>query len=111
MLPSFCNDEIVRLRPGTKVERGSTIFDWSNPDRLLIEGCSVQPTATTLSQDGRVLGTSESMTAYLPEDSDVIAGDRIEYDGEVYTIIGEPKIWKGPLNMSNMQLNLTKWEG
>lgn len=111
MLPSFCNDEIVRLRPGTKVERGSTIFDWSNPNRLLIEGCSVQPTATTLSQDGRVLGTSESMTAYLPEDSDVIAGDRIEYDGEVYTIIGEPKIWKGPLNMSNMQLNLTKWEG
>lgn len=111
MLPSFCNDEIVRLRPGTKVERGSTIFDWNNPDRLLIEGCSVQPTATTLSQDGRVLGTSESMTAYLPEDSDVIAGDRIEYDGKVYTIIGEPKIWKGPLNMSNMQLNLTKWEG
>lgn len=111
MLPSFCNDEIVRLRPGTKEERGSTIFDWSNPDRLLIEGCSVQPTATTLSQDGRVLGTSESMTAYLPEDSDVIAGDRIEYDGKVYTIIGEPKIWKGPLNMSNMQLNLTKWEG
>lgn len=111
MLPSFCNDEIVRLRPGTKVERGSTIFDWSNPSRLLIDGCSVQPTATTLSQDGRVLGTSESMTAYLPEDSDVIAGDRIEYDGTVYTIIGKPKIWKGPLNMSNMQLNLTKWEG
>ena len=111
MLHSFCNDEIVRLRPGTKIERGSTIFDWSNPSRLLIDGCSVQPTATTLSQDGRVLGTSESMTAYLPEDSDVIAGDRIEYDGKVYTIIGEPKIWKGPLNMSNMQLNLTKWEG
>lgn len=111
MLPSFCTEDVIRIRPGTKEERGSIIPDWSNPDRLLIEGCSVQPTATTLSQDGRVLGTSESMTAYLPEDSDVIAGDRIEYDGKVYTIIGEPKIWKGPLNMSNMQLNLTKWEG
>ena len=111
MLPSFCNDEVIRLRPGTKVERGSTIQDWSNPDRLVIEGCSVQPAATTLSQDGRVLGISESMTAYLPDDSDVKAGDRIEYDGNVYTITGEPKIWKGPLNMSNMQLNLTKWEG
>jgi len=111
MLPSFCTDEVIRIRPGTKTERGSTIFDWSNPDRLVIEGCSVQPAATTLSQDGRVLGISESMTAYLPDDSDVKAGDRIEYDGNVYTITGEPKIWKGPLNMSNMQLNLTKWEG
>jgi hypothetical protein len=111
MLPSFCTDEVIRIRPGTKTERGSTIFDWSNPDRLVIEGCSVQPAATTLSQDGRVLGISESMTAYLPDDSDVKAGDRIEYDGNVYTITGEPKIWKGPLNMSNMQLNLTMWRG
>ena len=111
MLPSFCTDEVIRIIPGTKTERGSTIFDWNNPDRLVIEGCSVQPAATTLSQDGRVLGISESMTAYLPDDSDVKAGDRIEYDGNVYTITGEPKIWKGPLNMSNMQLNLTKWEG
>lgn len=111
MLPSFCTDEVIRIRPGTKTERGSTIFDWNNTDRLVIEGCSVQPAATTLSQDGRVLGISESMTAYLPDDSDVKAGDRIEYDGNVYTITGEPKIWKGPLNMSNMQLNLTKWEG
>jgi len=111
MLPSFCTDEVIRIRPGTKTERGSTIFDWNNTDRLLIEGCSVQPAATTLSQDGRVLGTSESMTAYLPDDSDVKAGDRIEYDGKVYTIMGDPKIWKGPLNMSNMQLNLSRWEG
>ena len=111
MLPSFCNDEVIRIRPGTKEERGSTIPDWSNPDRLVIEGCSVQPAATTLAQDGRVLGISESMTAYLPDDADVEAGDRIEYEGYTFTITGEPKIWHGPLNMSNMQLNLTMWRG
>ena len=111
MLPSFCTEDVIRIRPGTKEERGSAIPDWSNPDRLLIEGCSVQPAATSLSQDGRVLGISEGLTAYLPEDSDVEAGDRIEYNGNVYTITGEPKIWKAPMNLSNMQLNLMLWRG
>ena len=111
MLPSFCTEDVIRIRPGTKEERGSIVPDWSNPDRLLIEGCSVQPSATTLSQDGRVLGISENMTAYLPEDADVEAGDHIEYDGKEYTIVGEPKNWYAPLNMSNIQLNLALWRG
>lgn len=111
MLPSFCNDEVIRIRPGTKEERGSTIPDWSKADRLVIEGCSVQPATTSLSQDGRVLGISEGLTAYLPEDSDVQAGDRIEYNGNVYTITGEPKVWNAPRNLSNMQLNLMLWRG
>lgn len=111
MLPSFCNQEIIRLRPGTKKERGSTIPDWSKPDRLKITGCSVQPATTTLSQDGRVLGISEGMTAYLPENADVKEGDRIEFDGDIYTITGSPKFWKGASRLSNMQLNLTRWEG
>lgn len=111
MLPSFCNDEVIRIRPGIKEERGSQIPDWTKADRLLIEGCSVQPATTSLSQDGRVLGISEGLTAYLPEDSDVEAGDRIEYNGKVYTITGEPKIWNAPLNLSNMQLNLMLWRG
>ena len=111
MLPSFCTEDVIRIRPGTKEERGSIVPDWSNPDRLLIEGCSVQPSATTLSQDGRVLGISENMTAYLPEDADVEAGDHIEYDGKEYTIVGEPKTWYAPLNRSNIQLNLALWRG
>ena len=113
MLPSFCNQEITRIRPGTKTSRGSTIPDWSDTavSKLVITGCSVQPAATTLSQDGRVLGISEQLTAYLPEGSDVKAGDRIRFEGDTYTIIGEPKKWKAALNLSNIQLNLTRWEG
>jgi heterodisulfide reductase subunit A len=38
MLPSFCTEDVIRIRPGTKEERGSIIPDWSNPDRLLIHG-------------------------------------------------------------------------
>lgn len=113
MLPSFCNQEITRVRPGTKTSRGSTIPDWS-PDKvstLVIKGCSVQPATTSLSQDGRVLGINEQWTAYLPEGSDVKAGDRIIFNGDPYTINGEPKVWPAPFTRANIQLNLTRWEG
>ena len=113
MLPSFCTQEITRIRPGTKTSRGSTIPDWSENEvtKLVIKGVSVQPATTTLSQDGRVLGISEGLTAYLPEGSDVAAGDRILYDGKIYTINGEPKKWTGAFTRSHIQLNLMKWEG
>ena len=98
MLPTFCTQEITRIRPGTKTERGSLIFDWSagKISKQTIKGCSVQPSATSLSQDGRVLGVSEQL---------------IEYDGDVYTIQGEPKIWHAAANLSNIQLTLIRWEG
>ena len=113
MLPTFCTQRITRIRPGTKELRGSTVFDWSADkiSELAIEGCSIQPAATTLSQDGRVLGISEGLTAYLPAGSDVKAGDRIRFEGKVYTINGDPKEWAAPFALSNMQLNLIRWEG
>ena len=111
MLPSFCTQSIVVVRPGTKQSRGSTIPDWDNATRHKIDGCSVQPASTSLSMDGRVLGISEGWTAYLPEDSDVKAGDHIEFDGGTYVINGEPKKWTGAFTRSNIQLNLVRWEG
>jgi hypothetical protein len=113
MLPSWANQSITVVRPGTKESRGSVIPDWS-PDKITkktINGCSVQPASTSLSQDGRVLGVTEGMTAYLPEGSDVKAGDRIEYNGETFTINGEPRVWVAPFTRSNIQLNLVRWEG
>ena len=85
MLPSFCNQTVTRIRPGTKELRGSIVPDWdpAKVDRLVINGCSVQPATTTLSEDGRVLGITEQWTAYLPEGTDVKAGDHIEFDGDV----------------------------
>ena len=111
MLPSFCKQSIVVVRPGTKTSRGSTIPDWSTATRRTIDGCSVQPASTSLSMDGRVLGISEGWTAYLPEDADVQAGDRVEFGGETYAINGEPKRWTGAFTRSNIQLNLVRWEG
>ena len=113
MLPTFCTQEVVRVRPGTKYDRGTPVPDWSE-DRITkatIKGCSVQPSTTTLSQDGRVLGISDQWTAYLPEGSDVLAGDHIRFDSKEFAIIGEPRVWTGAFSRSHIQLTLTRWEG
>ena len=110
-LMSFWNQEITRIRPGTKTERGQTIPDWDNTSELTIGGCSVQPTGTSLTQDGRVQGITDGLTVYGPIDADVQAGDRIRYNGNVYTINGDPLIWPGAARLAHVQLNLQRWRG
>lgn len=112
MLPSFAKQSITIVRPTFIDERGSLVPDWDNPEKTItVDGCSVQPATTSLSQDGRVLGISDGWTAYLPEGTDVQAGDRIIFDGNAYEINGEPREWVGPMQTSHIQLNLLRWEG
>ena len=108
---SFWTQSITRLRPGTRIERGSTVYDWSNPDELEIPNCSVQPASTSLSQDGRVLGVNDGLTVYAPVDADVKAGDRIRFGESVYTINGDPLVWPGVARLAHVQLNLVRWRG
>lgn len=112
MLPSFCSQSITIIRPGTKEVRGSIVPDWEHTVQpVVVGGCSVQPASSSLSLDGRVLGISDAWTAYLPEGTDVKAGDHILFDGNTYEISGEPRVWTGAFTRSHIQLNLTRWEG
>lgn len=111
MLPNFAKQTVTRLRPTMQMVRGSEIPDWDHADSLEITGCSVQPAATDLSMDGRVLGILDGMTAYMPFGSDVKEGDRIVYDGNTYTIDGVPRIWYAAGNLSHVQCALRRWSG
>lgn len=112
MLPSFANQTIDVIRPKkTITSRGSTVPDWTETTKTTVTGCSIQPASTSLSQDGRILGIADGWTAYVPEGTDVKAGDRIDFDGESYAINGEPRKWTGPSRTSHIQLSLVRWEG
>ena len=112
MLPSWFRQTVTRIRPGTMTSRGSVIPDWSNTDTLDIDGCSVQPSATTLSQDGRVFGISESMTLYMPAAADVQEGDRIVYDGNTFVVSGVARSWMSASGaLDNKQATLERWDG
>lgn len=111
MLLSFWHQTITRIRPGIRTERGSEVFAWDNVESQEIGECLVQPGSTYLSQDGRVLGVQDGLTVCAPWDADIRAGDRIEYDGKVYTINGDPLVWKNVGKLDHMQLNLERWRG
>lgn len=111
MLPSFAKQTVLRIRPGVKTLRGSEVPDWDNADELMIGGCSVQPAATDVSQDGRVLGILDGMTCYMPPTADVKEGDRIRFDGVDYTIDGAPRVWSSAGNLAHIQVNLLRWSG
>ena len=111
MLPSFATQTVTRIRPGVKSVRGSDIPDWGNADELVISGCSVQPATTSLSQDGRVLGILDGMTCYMPQGADVKEGDRIRFEGTLYTVDGSPRIWPAAGNLANVQCALKRWTG
>ena len=111
MLLPFWHTTITRIRPGEKDLRGSTVHDWDNASRLEISECLVQPQTTELSQDGRIQGITDGLTACCPVGSDIQSGDRIEYQGEVYTIMGDPMKWVGVGKLEHMKLNLQRWKG
>lgn len=112
MLPSFFRQTITRIRPGIKQVRGSNVPDWEHVSTLVITGCSVQPASTSLSQDGRILGITDTFTAYLPAGADVMAGDRIQVGSDIYTINGAPRVWPSATgDLDNIQLALERWSG
>ena len=111
-LPSWASQTVTIIRPGTTTSRGSTIPDWTTSTSTTVTGCSVQPASTSLTQDGRVQGIYDGMTAYLPPGTDVQEGDRITYDGLTYTVDGTPRKWISATGQaSNIQVNLKRWSG
>lgn len=112
MLPSWATDTVTILRPATTTSRGTTIPDWTRATETSVSGCSVQPAATSLSQDGRVLGIEDGWTAYVPPGTDVKEGDRVRWNGELYAINGAPRAWTSPTGrVAHIALNLRRWSG
>lgn len=112
MLPSFCTQTIVRRRASTKESRGSTILDWSHYTTSTINVSSVQPSGGTIDVNGRVLGITDSYNVYVNLDADVHAGDRIEFNGQIYDVDKEPGIWQSPTGrVSSKQFSMTLRKG
>ena len=71
----------------------------------------MQPATTTLSQDGRVLGILDEYTLFAPPGADIKAGDRIEYNGQVYEIDGDVRIQPAALRLEHIEIRLRRHAG
>ena len=113
MLPSFCRDEIMGVRAGTKTVRGATVQDWDHASRHPVGGVSVQPAATSTGDDGaRVNAVVDSATVYAPPGADIKAGDRIEHDAATWRVVGAPHEVRSPTGrVSHKVLTIQAFEG
>lgn len=113
MLPSFFCKAVTIVRPGTKTERGTAVPDWSDDaaSRSVVRGCEVQTPTTGMDLDGRT-ETTIAGTVYMPQGTDVRAGDAIDYGGRRYLVDGEPIVWGSPSGaLSHIQARIRDWRG
>lgn len=107
MLASFATQTVTRLRPAYVDDgHGNMVPDWGAPDELPITWCSVQP---GVSQEDRVNRDASliAFTVWASGDVDVTATDRVEYNGTIFEVDGEPERWQvGFLNHTKFFL---KW--
>lgn len=112
MLPSFCNDDVVRIRAAQVNQRGTIVLDWSDVQQVTISGCSVQPSSTSRDFDGRTTQVTDRWDLYAPPGSDLRAGDRIVWNGIAFEIDGAPMPWKSPTgSVSHVLAHLVEWSG
>jgi hypothetical protein len=94
VLPGVATQAVYRLR-GTEVTdewQGKT-FDWSNPDRKKITGCTFQPLVGDEFNEGRDAIVTR-WEWFGPPNADVLSTDRIEFEGIAYDVdgsVGAPK--------------------
>lgn len=112
MIPSFCNQSITRIRPSTKNVRGTTVNDWTNVTELTISPVSVQPSASSIDINGRVLGVTDSYIVYCNADADVKVGDRIIFEANIFTVDEDIRTWHSPTGaITHSQFTMVRYEG
>ncbi|MFF3671691.1 hypothetical protein [Microtetraspora malaysiensis] len=93
------------VRPAWQADRyGDQIPDWSAAERRELSGLCIQPSAQVLvaneqiTADGRdVRMTHWRVYTALGTDADVLATDRIEWEGRTFEVVGEVARWPHPL--------------
>lgn len=100
-------DRIVRLRaPQITAGYGNTRRDWASATSTLYPA-TVGPVSTDedVVDQNRVTGR---WRMFLPATADVVATDRIVYDGDTYDIDGDVERWKRHGRLHHLEAVLLK---
>jgi hypothetical protein len=81
--------DIVLVRAGTSTNRYGTVEkDWSTATRVTVKGWVSR---SSQSEDAtRREAQISQWVGYFPESTDVVGGDRVEWDGVVFEVDGPP---------------------
>ncbi|UDL14616.1 head-to-tail stopper [Arthrobacter phage KeAlii] len=87
---------VYRLRAGTTTDSyGDPVESWDNPQRTLLRGATVQNEKTT-EEDGQARRVIRSeFVLFAPGAVDLTSDDRIEAEGRIWRVDGDPVVRRG----------------
>jgi hypothetical protein len=94
-MPSFFRATITRVRAPLIADGYGTADkerDWTHASQLVITGCSVQPAGGSEYKIGRE-AVITTWRLYAPAGTDLVAGDRVIWDEDLYDVDGDPQSW------------------
>ena len=109
---SFFTETVTRKRAQIKSKNGMDCQDWQNAEEITISNVQVTPAATSRDFDERTLNVSDRRTLRAGYDADIMAGDRIVWNGTEYDIDGEVFHTKSPTGrISTTRCTLVRFKG
>jgi hypothetical protein len=90
-------DHVVTILRATTTEDpyGNPVRDWDAATQTQVTGCSVQPVQGDEVTVGRDTVVSR-WRLYAPDGTDLLASDRVRFEGDVYEVDGEVQRWDFP---------------
>lgn len=85
----------VRRATTTEDAYGNPVRNWATASSVTVPGCSVQPVTgdeVTVGRDTVV----PRWRLFAPDGTDVLASDRVDWQGGSYDVDGEPQRWDFP---------------
>ncbi|WP_431881573.1 phage head completion protein [Micromonospora chalcea] len=109
---SYHRDTITVLRAALVDDGyGNEAPDWANPTRVDVTGCRLQP----IPAEDYVLDREAVTTRwrlFAPPGIDLRATDRVEHNGAVYDVDGDPQRWPSPTGrLNHVEALLRRTEG
>lgn len=109
---SFFKDSVTVLRAPIISKNGMEKRDWQNAVEHTIFNVQVTAQSTSRDFEGRIEQVSDRRTLRAAYDADVLAGDRIKWDGDIYEIEGLVFHTKSPSGKaSSTRCTLVRWNG
>jgi hypothetical protein len=86
---------VLRAPEGSDNPYGNQDRDWDAATEIQVTGCSVQPVQGDEVTVGRDTVVSR-WRFYAPDGTDILASDRVRFEGDVYEVDGEVQRWDFP---------------
>lgn len=76
---------------------GGQVRDWTSAVRTDVDGVSIQPGASTEDvRDRELLTNTFTLFTTRGRDIDLLATDRVEWNGVILQVVGDPNRWTAP---------------